>query len=131
MRPYFTQNYNVGYQLVRKASPYPDLPSLYDMYIQASPHAPTFRRFGLEAFENGTRDEQLIPMDLPAGPDYVVGPGDGLAIDMWGGVTRKLYRTVDREGRISLPEVGRCWSAGKVRLKSNEFAAGGAHPVSR
>ena len=33
------------------------------------------------------RDAQLIPMDLPAGPDYVVGPGDGLSIDLWGGVT--------------------------------------------
>jgi len=22
-------------------------------------------------------------MDLPVGPDYVIGPGDGLEIDLW------------------------------------------------
>jgi len=113
MRPYFTQNYNVGYELVRKASPYADLPSLYDMYIQASPRLPTLRRFGLDVFENGTRDTQLIPMDLPAGPDYVVGPGDGLSFDMWGGMTQRFSRTVDREGRVSLPEVGPVMVSGK------------------
>jgi len=45
-------------------------------------------------------------MDLPAGPDYVVGPGDGLSFDLWGSVSRRFTRTVDREGRVSLPEVG-------------------------
>jgi polysaccharide biosynthesis/export protein len=113
LRPYFTQNYNVGYQLVRKLNPYPDLPSLYDMYIQASPHLPTLRRFGLDVFENGTRDMQLIPMDMPAGPDYVVGPGDGLSFDMWGGMTQRFSRVVDREGRVSLPEVGPVMVSGK------------------
>lgn len=113
VRPYFTQNYNVGYQLVRKASPYSDVPALYDMYIQAAPRLPTLRRFGMDAFENGTRDAQLIPMDMPAGPDYVVGPGDGLSFDMWGGMTQRFNRVVDREGRVSLPEVGPLMVSGK------------------
>jgi protein involved in polysaccharide export with SLBB domain len=52
-------------------------------------------------------------MDLPAGPDYVVGPGDGLSVDLWGGVSQRLYRTVDREGRVSLPEVGPILVSGK------------------
>ena len=47
-----------------------------------------------------------MPMDLPVGPDYVVGPGDGLAIDLWGGVTTRFTRVVDRQGRVSLPEAG-------------------------
>jgi protein involved in polysaccharide export with SLBB domain len=42
-------------------------------------------------------------MDLPVGPDYVVGPGDGLAINLWGGVSQRMVRQVDREGRINLP----------------------------
>ena len=75
------------------------------------PAAP--KRFGAEVFENGTRDSQLIPMDLPAGPDYVVGPGDGLSVDLWGGVSQRLYRVVDREGRVSLPEVGPILVSGK------------------
>ena len=59
------------------------------------------------------QDSELIPMDLPAGPDYVVGPGDGLTINLWGSVSRKLYLTVDREGRVSLPEVGPVLVSGK------------------
>ena len=47
-----------------------------------------------------------FPMDMPAGPDYVLGPGDVLSIDIWGGVSQRLARIVDREGRISLPEAG-------------------------
>jgi len=99
--------------LSRVPDPYQDIPSLYDMYLQASPRSSTVRRFGIEVFENGIRDPQLIPMDLPAGPDYVVGPGDGLAIDLWGGVSQRFYRTVDREGRVSLPEVGPVLVSGK------------------
>ena len=99
--------------LIRASSPYKEIPSLYDMYVQANPRPALPKRFGAEVFENGTRDAQLIPMDLPAGPDYVVGPGDGLSIDLWGGVTQRIYRVVDREGRVSLPEVGPLLVSGK------------------
>lgn len=100
-------------EMTRTRNPYGDIPSLYDMYLQATPHPSAPTRFGMDVFESGTRDPQLIPMDLPAGPDYVVGPGDGLAIDLWGGVSQRLYRTVDREGRVSLPEVGPVLVSGK------------------
>src|SRR4029077_13864230 len=62
--------------------------------------------FGLDVFRNSANDPQAIPMDLPVGPDYVIGPGDGLEIDLWGGVSQRLFRVVDREGRVSLPEAG-------------------------
>ena len=93
-------------EIVRTAGPYQSVPSLFDMYMQtvARPSTPT--RFGTEIFQNGTRDLQLIPMDLPAGPDYVVGPGDGLSIDLWGSVSQHLVRLVDRGGQITLPEAG-------------------------
>ena len=100
-------------EMVRAPNAYADIPSLYDMYLQAAPHPTAPTRFGMDIFMNGTRDPQLIPMDLPTGPDYVVGPGDGLAIDLWGGVSQRLYRTVDREGRVSLPEVGPVLVSGK------------------
>jgi protein involved in polysaccharide export with SLBB domain len=100
-------------ELVRARSPYNDIPSLYDMYVQAIPRPILPKRFGAEVFENGTRDSQLIPMDVPAGPDYVVGPGDGLSIDLWGGVSQRIFRVVDREGRVSLPEVGPLLVSGK------------------
>jgi protein involved in polysaccharide export with SLBB domain len=107
-------------QMVRKANPYVNIPSLYDMYIQAVPRPTVPKRFGMDVFENRTRDRRLIPMDLPAGPDYVVGPGDGLAIDLWGGISRRISRTVDREGRVSLPEVGPVLVSGKSLAEVQE-----------
>src|SRR5882672_11217110 len=93
-------------RMVHRANPYADIPSLYDMYVQTSVHQRPNERFGLAAFRNTSNDPRAIPMDLPVGPDYVIGPGDGLAIDLWGGVSQRFVRVVDREGRVSLPEVG-------------------------
>ena len=107
-------------EMVRARSPYENIPSLYDMYVQAVARPVSPSRFGAEVFKNGTRDAQLIPMDLPAGPDYVVGPGDGLSVDLWGGVSQRLYRVVDREGRISLPEVGPILVSGKSLAQVQE-----------
>jgi polysaccharide export outer membrane protein len=92
--------------MIRQPNPYNDIPSLYEMYVQAEPRPATPRRFGVDVFENRRRNSRVIPMDVPAGPDYVVGPGDGLSFDLWGSVSRRFTRTVDREGRVSLPEVG-------------------------
>lgn len=100
-------------EMVQRPSPYQDIPSLYDMYMQALPKPTTPQRFGMNVFENQSENPDFIPMDLPAGPDYVVGPGDGLAINLWGGVSRRIYGTVDREGRVSLPEVGPVLVSGK------------------
>ena len=106
--------------LVRTANPYNDIPSLYDMYMQALPQPVTPQRFGMQVFAHGARDSRLIPMDLPVGPDYVVGPGDGLSINLWGGVSQRLYRTVDHEGRVSLPEVGPILVSGKSLAEVQE-----------
>jgi protein involved in polysaccharide export with SLBB domain len=100
--------------MLRRPNPYADIPSLYDMYVQASSRDREPERFGLEVFRNGTRDSDAIPMDLPVGPDYVVGPGDGLAIDLWGGVSQRLFRVVDREGRVALPEAGPVLVSGRT-----------------
>jgi len=93
-------------RMVHRANPYSDIPSLYDMYVQASTRQRPTERFGLDVFRNTANDPEAIPMDLPVGPDYVLGPGDSLEIDLWGGVSQRMYRVVDREGRVSLPEAG-------------------------
>ena len=104
---------SIQQEMVRVSNPYRDVPSLYDMYLQAAPHATEPKRFGSDVFENGSRDPELIPTDMPAGPEYIVGSGDGLTIDLWGGVSQRLQRTVDREGRISLPDAGPVLVSGK------------------
>jgi len=100
-------------KMVRPANPYSDIPSLYDMYTQASATQRPVERFGLEVFRNSASDPSVIPMDLPVGPDYVVGPGDSLAVDLWGGYSQRMTRVVDRTGRVSLPEVGPILVSGK------------------
>jgi len=99
-------------RLLHQANPYADVPSLYDLYAQYSQRPTVLKRFGVDVFENGTGNFDQLPMDLPAGPEYVLGPGDSLNIDLWGSVSQRLQRTVDREGRLSLPEIGTIQVAG-------------------
>jgi polysaccharide export outer membrane protein len=99
--------------LRRRVNPYADVPSLYDLYAQYGGRSPALRRFGQDVFENGTGNFDELPMDMPVGPDYVLGPGDGLNVELWGGISQRLRRVVDREGRVALPEVGFLQVSGK------------------
>jgi polysaccharide biosynthesis/export protein len=108
-------------RMVRRSNPYREIPSLYDMYLQAAARPPAVQRFGMEVFENGTRDLQSIPMDLPVGPDYVLGSGDGVSINLWGGVARRFYQVVDHQGRLNLPEAGPVMVAGKSLAEVQEL----------
>jgi len=55
----------------------------------------------------------FAPMDLMEVPsDYVIGPGDGLQIRVWGQLAGDLRVTVDRAGQIYIPQVGQISVAG-------------------
>lgn len=108
----------------RQANPYADVPSLYDLYSQVSRRSAPLDRFGLDIFTNGTGNFDELPMDLPAGPDYVLGPGDTLKIDLWGSVSQRLQRVVDRGGRVSLPEAGTVQVTGKTLGQVQELVQG-------
>ena len=108
-------------RMVRRPNPYADVPSLYDLYVQAGATNRPLERFGLDVFRKGTTNPDYIPMDLPVGPSYVVGPGDSLSIDLWGGVSQRLPRTVDREGRVTLPEVGPVLVSGRTLGEAQEI----------
>src|SRR5215471_17696585 len=101
-------------KMSHRPNPYADIPSLYDMYVQASVRQKPTERFGLDVFRNTANDPEQLPMDLPVGPDYVVGPGDSLEIDLWGSVSQRLFRIVDGEGRVSLPEAGPLLVSGRT-----------------
>ena len=64
------------------------------------------RRFGAnlvtdDAIASATQDP------LPSVPgDYIIRPGDEIALTIWGTVDANLQLTVDRAGRISVPRVG-------------------------
>jgi protein involved in polysaccharide export with SLBB domain len=96
-----------------KANPYANVPALYDLYSQVSKQQPVLERFGTDIFQNGSGNFDDLPMDLPVGPDYVLGPGDSVSVNLWGSISQRLQRVVDREGRLSLPQVGTVLVAGK------------------
>jgi protein involved in polysaccharide export with SLBB domain len=99
--------------LHHQPNPYADVPSLYDLYSQYSGRPAVLERFGADIFRNGTGNFDRLPMDMPVGPEYVLGPGDGLSIELWGAVSERLVRVVDRQGRVALPEVGSVEVSGK------------------
>jgi protein involved in polysaccharide export with SLBB domain len=92
--------------LERQPIPYPNLPSLIELYSQIVPASGKLRRFGSETFQFGTGNVNQLPIDLPAGPDYVLGPGDSVVVNTWGVQSSRLERLVDRQGQIALPEAG-------------------------
>jgi protein involved in polysaccharide export with SLBB domain len=101
-----SQNRESEPQEIQAPSPYGNLPSLNDLYTQIPSGGGKLQRFGSDAFIIGTGNANELPMDLPAGPDYVLGPGDDLIVNMWGGQSNRLSRTIDRQGQIDLPEAG-------------------------
>jgi len=106
-------------EVLRQPTPY-NLLSLRDLYTQIPDSPEHLKRFGSDVFTNRDSSSAVrlgagasaSPLDIPVGPDYVVGPGDGLTIDMWGGLAQSFTRVVSREGRIMLPESGDVQVAG-------------------
>jgi len=62
------------------------------------------RPFGTELF-TGPR-EVIPPDDIATDSDYVLGPGDNLIVALWGQVEKEYQLTIDREGRVFIPQVG-------------------------
>jgi len=58
---------------------------------------------------------------VPVTPDYVVGPGDELLIQMWGQVTLNGRFLVDRSGSIFVPQVGSIHVAGVKFEQMHDF----------
>jgi protein involved in polysaccharide export with SLBB domain len=58
---------------------------------------------------------------LSAGPDYILGTGDQLDVDLWGSVNRHLSVKVDRDGKITLPEIGSVPVAGRRMGDAQKF----------
>lgn len=55
----------------------------------------------------------FAPVDnIPVTPDYVIGPGDELRIQVWGQVNQQGTFTVDRTGAIAIPQLGTVHVAG-------------------
>src|SRR5258708_32923020 len=106
--------------MARQTNPYANVPCFEDFEGQADASNQKIRRFGLDVCRRGIANPDVLPMDLPVGPDYILGPGDSLALNLWGGVSQRLFRTVDREGRVLLPEVGAILVSGRTLAEVQE-----------
>ncbi len=73
------------------------------------------RQYGYSLFSSPVSTFAPVE-DVPVGPDYILGPGDDLAINVWGAMESGVVRTVDRNGQIILP------SAGPVRVWGLTFS---------
>lgn len=108
-------------QVLRQPAPY-NLMSLRDLYAQIPDSAEPLKRFGSEVF---TRHDRAVagsvPLDVPIGPDYVLGPGDGLIIDLWGGITQTVSRTVAADGHVALLEAGDVQVAGMTLERAQQL----------
>ena len=93
-----------------------NLPALRDLYTQATTDETKLERFGAALFRNSTAGAATdkSPSIVPASADYVLGPGDELVVDYWGNTSQHLQRSVDREGRVSIPEAGSLVVAGRT-----------------
>jgi len=103
---------------VQSQYPLRDLPAMRDLYTQAVNPPEKLERFGAALFRNSVataeKSTEKAAADVPVGPDYVIGPGDELVVEYWGRSTQRLQLTVDREGRIILPEAGGLVVAGRT-----------------
>ena len=94
----------------------PQAPSQFQRFVQEStgkllPH------FGSALFENPMA--YAADSAAPAPAEYVLGPGDEVRIQVWGGVDYAGSQTLDRSGQINLPKIGTINLSG-VRVKDLE-----------
>lgn len=90
---------------------YRSLPALQDLYGQALIDVGKLERFGAALFRNSTATDKTAT-DVAVGSDYIIGSGDQLVVEYWGSVSQRLQLTVDRQGRVVLPEAGSVLVAG-------------------
>ena len=70
--------------------------------------------FGADFFRESAVRVVTDRKDIPVPLQYVIGPGDEVKILMWGRLNTQYNLTVDRDGKITIPNVGPIFVAGKT-----------------
>ncbi|MEI7638318.1 MAG: SLBB domain-containing protein [Syntrophus sp. (in: bacteria)] len=68
--------------------------------------------FGTDFFRDAAVRVVKDRKDIPVPMKYVVGPGDEVKILLWGRLNAQYNLTVDRDGKITVPQVGPIFVAG-------------------
>ena len=77
--------------------------------------------FGASLFRADVPSTFAPVEDIPVSPDYVIGPGDELRLQIWGQVSQQGSFTVDRTGAISVPQLGTIHVAGQRYDQLHDF----------
>lgn len=90
------------------------------------------RPFGYEFFREAAVRVVTDRKDIPVPSQYIIGPGDEVKIFLWGRVSAQHNLTVDRNGNITIPQIGPIQVAGmtfedmsKHLIKQSEQIVGG------
>ena len=87
-----------------------DVPTEFQRLVAASTGT-NLPIFGVSLFANVP--STFAPVDdIPVSPDYTIGPGDELRVQVYGAVNQQGTFTVDRTGNIAYPDVGTIHVAG-------------------
>ena len=62
--------------------------------------------FGYDFFRGTSFKVLTEQKDIPVPMNYVIGPGDQVNILLWGRMSGQFSLTVDRDGKITIPEIG-------------------------
>lgn len=61
--------------------------------------------FGREIFDKVSPLLEPV-LDVSVGPDYIIGPGDNLIVELWGKFETVHNLVVDRDGKVFIPNIG-------------------------
>jgi polysaccharide biosynthesis/export protein len=83
--------------------------SLFDRYRVTGKYqdiSTDLRPFGYDFFNSSSITVAAERKDVPVPAQYVIGPGDEVKILMWGRVNAQHNLVVDRNGNITVPQIG-------------------------
>ncbi|RAP31935.1 hypothetical protein DID77_04890, partial [Candidatus Marinamargulisbacteria bacterium SCGC AG-439-L15] len=90
-----------------------DSPSVIDLHKLSLDEADDdyLKQFGYDVFESN-QSISFSVLDTPVGPDYMLGPGDRLVINVWGKVQQSVEAVLNKNGAIYWPELGYIYLSG-------------------
>ncbi len=85
------------------------LKSIFNRYRTVGPYqtiSTDLMPFGYKFFSGLNGKFLLSRKDIPVSRDYIIGPGDEVKVMLWGRVNAQYDLVVDRDGNITIPQIG-------------------------
>ncbi|MBI5740369.1 MAG: SLBB domain-containing protein [Nitrospirae bacterium] len=106
--------------------------SLFNRYHVVGPYqeiSTELTAFGYEFFSNVAVRSLTPRKDMPVSPEYAIGPGDEIKMLLWGRVNAQYSLVVDRDGNITVPQIGPLHVAGMRFNEMKNFLTGQAQQI--